>query len=590
MVDIKDIKSPADIKGLGIQELEELATQMRQAILFRTSSIGGHVGPNLGAVEIITAMHYVFDAPTDKLVFDVSHQAFAHKMLTGRINGYLNPADFYNVDEYTFPPESPEYDIFFAGHTSPAISLCTGLAKARALKGENHRIVALIGDGSLSGGEAFEGLNVGGNVDGNFIVIVNDNQMSIAPNYGAMYKGLKRLRETNGTAEPNIFKALGWDYVYVAEGNDLRACIRALESVKDSVRPVVVHVNTQKGEGYAPAEEFREEFHSHDPYIVATGALRNTSDTPTYGSVMRDFLLRKCREVPELLIISSATPEEFGFMEKEREQAGAHYIDVDIAEQTGVSVMAGAARGGAKVVYPIVATFMQRAYDQLIEDWAMDDSPALMPVMCTGVRGINDETHLGFWDIPFITSMPQVVYLAPTNLEEFEAMLEWGLSQDKYKVALRVPTYSMEHAKGPVDTDYSNLNKFKVERGGAEVAIIGAGDFYVKAEQVADILAEKGINATLINPRFISGVDETLLRSLEGTHTLVATIEDGSVEGGFGNRIASVLGTSPLKVINFGLAKRFENRYRTSDIEKKNGLQPEQIAATILETLGKPTA
>lgn len=580
-----DIKSPSDIKGLSIKELEDLATQMREAILNRTSQIGGHVGPNLGAVEIITAMHYVFNAPTDKLVFDVSHQAFAHKMLTGRADGYLIKEDFSKVDEYTFPPESPEYDLFYAGHTSPSISLCTGLAKARELKGDNYRIVDLIGDGSLSGGEAFEGLNVGGNVKGNFIVIVNDNQMSIAPNYGAMYKGLQKLRETNGTAQPNIFEALGWDYVYLAEGNDMKACIETLEKVKDYDHPVVVHVNTQKGEGYVPAEEFREEFHSHNPYVISTGALRKDDDNPNYESTLRDFLLKKCEEDSHLLIVTSATPEEFGFMEAERKKAGRQYLDVDIAEQTAVSVMAGAAKGGAKVIYPITATFMQRAYDQILEDWVMDNSPALMPVLCTGIRGIKDETHLGFWDIPFLTSMPELVYLAPTNMEEYLAMLEWGYKQNQYKVALRVPTYSIEHATGEVDKDYSDLNKFKVERNGSEVAIIAAGDFFVKGQQVADLLAANGIKATLINPRFLSGLDEELLKSLPKNHKVVATIEDGSLEGGFGERIASFLGDSDVKVINFGLAKRFENRYITVDLEKKNGLLPEQIVETIQKAL-----
>ena len=582
---LNDIKSPADIKGLSIAELEDLASQMRQAVLFRTSNIGGHVAPNLGAVEIITAMHYVFDAPKDKLVFDVSHQAFAHKMLTGRADGYLNPNDFYNVDEYTFPPESPEYDIFYAGHTSPSISLCTGLAKARELTGEDYRIVDLIGDGSLSGGEAMEGLNVGGNVKGNFIVIVNDNQMAIAPNYGSMYKGLQKLRETNGTAEPNIFKAFGWDYVYVAEGNDMRTCIEVLEKVKDSKRPIIVHVNTQKGEGYVPAEEFREEWHSHNPFDIATGNLKDGSNSADYDTVLRDFLLRKCQEEPRLLIISSATPEEFGFMEKEREIAGEHYIDVDIAEQTAVSVMAGAARGGAKVIYPVTATFMQRAYDQLIEDWAMDDSPALMPVLCTGIRGINDETHLGFWDIPFITSMPNIVYLAPTNVEEYQAMLEWGLTQNEFKVALRVPTFSFEHADGDVDTDYSDINRFKIMHQGSKVAIIAVGDFYIRGKEVSDLLAQKGIDATLINPRFVSGIDKELLDSLKSDHTVVATIEDGSLEGGFGEKISSYLGSSEMKVLNFGLAKKFENRYRSKDLENENGLLADQIASKILSVL-----
>lgn len=585
-MELKDIRSPRDIKNLPVSELEDLAAQMRAAILFKTSTIGGHVGPNLGDVEIMTAMHYVFDAPEDKIVIDVSHQDFVHKMLTGRAYGFLSPDDFRLVGEYTDPKESPDYDLFYAGHTSPALSLCTGIAKARELTGGDYRIIAFVGDGSLSGGEAFEGLNAGATVNGNLILIFNDNQMAIAPDYGGMYEGLRKLRETNGTAPDNIFKAFGWDYVYVAEGNDMKACIDALEKVKDSKKPVVVHVNTQKGEGYAPAEEHREEFHWSVPFIQDNGEPRVQSDEPDYDSITKEFLLRKCKEVPELLIISSATPGAFGFLEKEREEAGSHYMDVAIAEQTGVSVMAGAARAGAKVVYPIVASFMQRAYDQMIEDWAMDDSPAMMLVLSSGICGIPDQTHLGFWDIPFITSMPEIVYLAPTNAEEYKAMLEWGLSQNKYKVAVRVPTYSFEHAEGDVDTDYSDLNKFKIMKKGSRVALIGAGDFYVKAVQVAEKLSESGIDATVINPRFLSGVDADLLSSLEADHELVATIEDGSLEGGFGQRVASALGTSGMKVINFGLPKKFEDRYNPEDLENKDCLRPDQMAKSILSSLG----
>lgn len=584
-MELKNIKSPRDIKGLPISELEDLARQMREAILFRTSSIGGHVGPNLGAVEIITAMHYVFDAPVDKLVFDVSHQAFAHKMLTGRADGYLNPDDFDKVDEYTYPPESPEYDIFYAGHTSPSVSLTTGLAKARDLKGDNYRIAALIGDGALSGGMALEGLNVGGNIKGNFILIINDNQMAIAPNYGTLYKNLKTLRETNGTAELNIFKAFGWDYVYLAEGNDMKACIETLRKVKDYDHPVVVHVNTQKGEGYVPAEEYREKFHYMNPYVISDGNLKKESGAESYMSITRQFLLDRLKDTPELLIITSATPGDFGFTEKERQLAGKHYIDVDIAEQTGISLMAGAARAGAKVVYPITATFMQRAYDQMIEDWAMDASPALLVVCSSGIKGITDKTHLGFWDIPFISSMPDVIYLAPANMEEYRAMLDWGLSQDKYKVAVRVPTYSREHAQGEVDTDYSDINKFKTVKSGSQVALIGAGDYFVKALQTAELLSQQGIDATVINPRFVSGIDEDLLKSLEKDHKVVATIEDGSLEGGFGQRVASFLGTSSLKVLNFGLAKKFENKYNISDLEERNNLLPDRIAELIMNEL-----
>lgn len=584
-MELENIKSPKDIKGLGYEELEHIAEQMRQAVLNRTSQIGGHVGPNLGSVETIIAMHYVFDAPKDKLVYDVSHQAFPHKMLTGRVDGYLYREDFPKVGEYTSPVESPEYDLFWAGHTSPALSLCVGLAKARDLKNDDYNVVALVGDGALSGGEAFEGLDAGGALKSNLICIFNDNQMAIAENHGGIYKHLQHLRETNGTATDNLFKAFNWDYVYVAEGNNVKKLIETLQNVKNSKKPTVIHVNTQKGEGYNPAEEYRETFHYRDPYDIATGELLKIHEGETATTIVKNFINRSFKKYPTFLAISSATPDSFGLNLREREMLGEHYIDVGIAEQTGVAVMAGAARNGAKVVYSVVATFLQRAYDQLIEDWAMDPSPALMIVAESGIKAITDQTHLGFWDIPMITSIPDIVYLAPANLEEFDAMLEWGLAQDKFKVAVRQPGYSIEHADYEVDKDYSDLNKFKVLKSGKDVAVIGVGDFLVKAREVVDLLAQKGINATLINPRFVSGVDKELLDTLSKDHKVVVTIEDGSIEGGFGQRIASALGTSELKVLNFGMEKKFVDRYNVKDLEKDYNLLPEQILDCTLNVL-----
>lgn len=584
-MELDKIKSPADIKGLSYEELESIADQMRQAVLNRTSQIGGHVGPNLGSVEAIIGMHYVFDAPVDKLVYDVSHQAFPHKMLTGRIDGYLYRQDFAKLGEYTDPKESPEYDIFYAGHTSPALSLCVGLAKARDLKGDKYNIVALVGDGSMSGGEAMEGLDAGGALKSNLICIFNDNQMAIAEDHGGMYEHFRHLRETNGTASDNLFKAFGWDYIYVAEGNNVQKVIEAYKKAKDMDHPVVIHLNTQKGEGYGPAEEYREAFHYRNPYDIATGELLVVNNQENATTVVKDFVLRSATKYKDFLVITSATPDDFDLGPKEREFLGKHYIDVGIAEQTAVSVMAGAARGGAKVVYGVVATFLQRAYDQLMEDWAMDNSPALMVVGHSGIAGIVDQTHLGFWDIPMITSIPDIIYLAPTNLEEYRAMLEWGLAQNDHKVAVREPIYSIEHADGEVDTDYSDLNKFKVVSQGKDVAIIAAGDFFIKGKQVAQLLKAKGIQTTLINPRFVSGVDTNLLDSLNKDHKLVVTIEDGSLEGGFGQRVASALGTSGMKVINFGLEKKFVDRYNIKDLEKQYNLLPDQIVSQILANL-----
>ena len=678
-----DIHSPQDIKPLTIDDLKDLAKQMRAAIINYTSTIGGHVGPNLGDVEALIGVHYVFDAPKDKIVIDVSHQDFVHKMLTGRAQYYLDKSKFTEIGEFTDPNESPEYDIFYAGHTSPSISLAFGLAKARSLKNEKFNIVAFIGDGSLSGGVAFEGLNNAGKLNDNFIVIVNDNQMAIAENHGSLYDNLRELRETNGQSEHNYFKSLGYDYIYVAEGNDLESVINALKKAKDTKNPIVVHLNTQKGEGYAPAEAHREEFHFSAPYDVADGEPLQQSNEPNYITNTRDYLLRKVKENPELLIISSATPEVFGFMEKERKACGNQYVDVAIAEQTGVSTMAGAARGGAKVIYPVMATFLQRAYDQLEQDWAMDNSPAVMPVMGTGIRALTDLTHLGFWDIPMITSIPEIVYLAPTNVEEYFAMMDWALNQaqtgvstmagaarggakviypvmatflqraydqleqdwamdnspavmpvmgtgiraltdlthlgfwdipmitsipeivylaptnveeyfammdwalnqNEHKVAIRVPTYSYEHSKGEVDTDYSDLNKFKVVKEGKDVAVIAAGDFFVKGESVVDALAEKGINATLINPRFVSGVDTELLNSLKQNHKVVVVLEDGSKEGGFGGRIAQAVGATGMKCLTYGLEKKFVDRYNPEELEKAYRLTVPQIVEDTLNAL-----
>ena len=586
-MELKDIKSPQDIKNLSIPELENIAAQMREAILNRTSKIGGHVGPNLGSVESIIALHYVFNAPEDRLVYDVSHQAFPHKMLTGRVDGYLYEEDFAKVGEYTDPKENPEYDLFYAGHTSPALSLCVGVAKARDLKKEKYNVVAYVGDGALSGGVAFEGLDAGGALNSNLICIFNDNQMAIAENHGGMYAHFAHLRETNGTAPDNLFKAFGWDYIYVNDGNNLEKLIAAYTKAKDSDHPVVIHINTQKGEGYTPAEEYRERFHYRDPYIVSSGALRELGSGPSYGGVFKKFIFDGVRKYPDMLVISSATPDALGLNEKDREMLGSNYLDVAIAEQTGVSVMAGAAKNGSKVVYGVVSTFLQRAYDQLMEDWAMDESPAVLNIDSTGIAAITDQTHLGFWDIPMITSIPDIVYLAPASLEEYEAMLNWALNQDKLKVAVRQPNYSVEHADYPISADYSDLNKFQVTREGSEVAIIAVGDWYVRGKEVADLLKQKGINATLINPRFVSGVDEDLLNSLSANHKVVATIENGSLEGGFGQKVASALGASDLKVLNFGLKKEFIDRYDVKEVEKAYGLLPEQISESILQILNK---
>ncbi|MDE5831763.1 MAG: 1-deoxy-D-xylulose-5-phosphate synthase [Desulfovibrio sp.] len=584
-MDFSKLRNPGDVKKLSPKELEDLAKFCREMILKRTAVYGGHVGPDLGVVEATIALCRVFDFPRDKIVWDVSHQDDVWKMLTGRMEAFTKPEPYSVIGEYTVPGEAPEYDLFYAGHTSPSISLSLGLARARDLKGEKFNIISFIGDGSLSGGEAFEGLNEAAVLRSNFIVVVNDNQMSIPHDHGGLYRNLRDLRESAGAATNNYFKAIGFDYMYLAEGNDMAKLSEVFARAKDSDWPVVVHINTQKGEGYAPAEAHREEFHAMPPYYIKTGTPRSVDPQPDIASVTRDYLLAKCESMPELLIVTTSTPEIFGFMEKERRQAGRHYLDLCICEQTGVSVTAGAAKGGIKPVYPVAGTFLQRAIDQMIEDLSLDNLPGVLITFYCGVYGIPDATHLGFWDIPLLTNTPNLVYLAPSGFREYTAMLDWALKQDKYPVAVRAPFGPVEDAEEKPDADYGDLNKFKIIRQGSEVAIIAAGAFFGRGRETADLLKKNGIEATLINPRFVSGIDEGMLKDLEKNHKLVITLEDGCVEGGFGAKIAQFYGLSLMKVLTRGVPKKFVDRYEVDEFLKECRLTPAQLAEDIKKAI-----
>lgn len=584
-MDFTKIQKPADLKSLSGEELKALASFCREMILRRTSAYGGHVGPNLGVVEATIAICRVFDFPVDKMVWDVSHQVDTWKMLTGRMQAFTKPEPYTVIGEYTVPPEAPEYDLFYAGHTSPSVSLALGLALARDLRDEKFNVLAFIGDGSLSGGVAFEGLNEAAVLRSNFVVVVNDNQMSIPHDHGGLYHHLRELRESGGASENNYFRALGYDYHYVPDGNDLGQLLACLEKVKDCTWPALVHINTQKGEGYRPAEARREEFHAMPPYYVESGTPRNVQPEPNVRSVTRDYLLAKCETMPELLIVATSTPEIYGFMEKERQQAGRHYVDLCICEQTGVSVTAASAKGGIRPIYPVTFTFLQRAIDQMIEDLALDNLPGVVVTFFCGIYGIQDATHLGFWDIPLLTNTPNLVYLAPSGLKEYTAMLDWALAQKDHSVAVRAPFGPVEDAEENPSADYSRLNEFRRIRQGTGVAIIAAGNFFGRGRETADLLKQKGINATLINPRFVSGLDEDMLSGLQKDHSLVLTLEDGCVEGGFGSKVSQFYGLSPMKVLNRGLAKKFVDRYETDVLLKEYRLLPEQLAEDVLKNL-----
>lgn len=580
---IEKIKSPADLKKLDIEALKIVADETRQAVLNRVSKHGGHVGPNLGFVEATVALHYVFDAPKDKLVFDVSHQSYPHKILTDRAAGFLGDLDDMNaISGYSSPAESPIYDNFEVGHTSTSISLATGLQKARDIKGSDENIIAVIGDGSLSGGEAFEGLDEASELGTGIIIVVNDNEMSIAENHGGIYKNLRALRQSNGQCEHNWFKAWGFEYHYLEEGNDIARLIQVFKKVKGTQRPTVVHIHTEKGHGFAPAVEDKETWHWSMPFNITDGSLLNQPTGESYDRLFSDWMLREMKRDKTLIAVTAGTPTAAGFTPAKRREAGAQHIDMGIAEEQAVAMISGMAKGGLHPVWTVYSTFIQRTYDQIAQDLCINSNPAVINVVGGGTASMNDITHICLFDIPMLCSIPNLIYLAPTTCEEYFAMLRWAIDQDRKPIAIRVPSNGVNHTAEPVDTEYSYTPQYKVTRQGSLVAIIAAGSFYQKGENVAEILAAKGINATLINPRYLNAVDAETLDSLKAEHSLVVTLEDGCKDGGFGERIASYYGISDMKVLVSGVKKDLYDRYNLRQLLADNRLLDEQIAEDIL--------
>ena len=582
---LNKVNEPKDLKGLSKEELEKLAGEIREILLKKLSIHGGHFGPNFGMVEAIIAMHYVFESPKDKFVFDVSHQSYPHKILTGRKEAFIDEEKYDDVTGYTNPNES-EHDLFNVGHTSTSISLASGLAKARDLKKENYNVIAIIGDGSLSGGEALEGLDFAGEQKSNFIIVVNDNDMSIAENHGGLYKNLKLLRETEGKSECNLFKAMGLDYVYVKEGNNIEDLIKAFENVKDIDRPIVVHINTQKGKGYKLAEENKENWHWTMPFDIETGKSKFSFDGEDYGDLTGKYLLEKMKKDEKVVAIVAGVPTNIGFTKNRRMEAKEQFVDVGIAEEQGVAMASGIAKNGGKPIFATHSSFMQRTYDQLSQDLCINNNPATIIVNTASVFGMNDVTHLGLYDIPMISNIPNMVYLAPISKKEYFAMLDWSIEQNSHPVAIRVPCNGVIDDERDVETDYSKLNKFKVENKGEKVAIIALGDFYQLGEAVQKEIKEKlNVNSSLINPRYITGIDKDLLNELKKNHDVVITLEDGILQGGFGEKIASFYGDTSMKVKNYGVEKAFYDRYDVNELLKENRLTKEQITEDVKKML-----
>ena len=589
---IEKIQSPADLKGMDIATLNIVADEVRQAVLNRVSKHGGHVGPNLGFVEATVALHYVFNAPEDKFVFDVSHQCYPHKVLTGRAAGFLGNVDDMNaISGYSSPAECPEYDNFEVGHTSTSISLATGLQKARDVKGTKENIIAVIGDGSLSGGEAFEGLDEASELGTGIIIVVNDNEMSIAENHGGIYKNLRALRESRGECEHNWFKAWGFEYKYLEEGNDIERLIEVFRSVKDTDRPTVVHIHTEKGHGYAPAVKNKEAWHWGMPFNLDDGSrpLRNADGTmpevkpcETYPELFSDWMLSEMKKDKTLIAVTAGTPTVAGFTADKRNQAGSQHLDMGIAEEQAVAMISGMAKGGLRPVWSVYSTFIQRTYDQIAQDLCINSNPAVINVVGGGVNSMNDITHICLFDIPMLCSIPGLIYLAPTTCEEYFAMMRWAILQDKKPIAIRVPSNGVVHTTEKVDEVYSYESKYKMMHEGSKVAIIAAGSFYQKGENVVRLLADKGIDATLVNPRYLNEVDTDMLEALKMNHKLVVTLEDGSKDGGFGERIASYYGTSDMKVLVCGVKKGLYDRYNVEQLLEDNRLLDEQIVEDVL--------
>lgn len=579
---IESIESPKDLKKLSTQELSALACEIREAIIKKVSACGGHLGSNLGVVELTIALHYVFDAPADKFVFDVSHQTYCHKILTGRKDAFLYEDQYKTVTGFSNPLES-EYDLFTIGHTSTSVSLACGLAKARDLTGGKENVLAIIGDSSLDGGEAFEALNYAAELNSGLIVVINDNEMSIPENHGSLGRHLTELRESHGKCSDNFFRSIGFEYHLVENGNDIPSLITELSKTRGTDHPVAVHVCTQKGKGYAFAEENKEKWHWARPFNRDTGEFLSSVPKENYGSIISEHLLDLISKDPKLTVIAASTPICIGFDSEKRKRAGKQYIDVGIAEQNAVTMAAAIAKGGCKPVFATNSTFIQRAYDQIEQEMCIDQCPATMIVTHASVYGHFNDTHTGVYDIPLLGNIPGLTYLAPSNKEEYISMLDWSVSQNKVPVAIRVPWTGVTHADYDIPADYSKI-AYKTVYKGKKVCFIALGGFFELGRRAADLFAEKtGIQPTLIDPMFISGVDEAALDGLTANHEIVITLEDGILDGGFGSKIAGYYSDKSMKVLRFGFSGKIPRVYVPADLMQKNQLTEKQIVERVLE-------
>ena len=582
---IEKINSPADLKKLEADELDILASEIRSALITKMSKLGGHMASNLGIVEITIALHTAFNSPIDKIIFDVSHQSYVHKILTGRKDAFLYEKHYKDVSGYSNPEES-EHDFFKIGHTSTSISLACGMAKARDLKGDSENIIAVIGDASLDGGEAFEALNFAKELQSGLIVVVNDNNMSIPENYGGLHDLLNTLRENEGKCDNNFFESLGFEYIFVKDGHNIQDLIAIFNTIKDTNHPVLVHCCTQKGKGYRFAEQDKEKWHWARPFNIETGEYIGGVSKENYGAIVAEYLLEKMKGNKDIVVVAASTPLCIGFNSERRKKAGKQFVDVGIAEQNALSMTAAIAKRGGKPIFATNSTFYQRAYDQIEQEMCISKCPATMILSHASVWGHTNDTHVGLYDITLFSNIPNLVYLAPTNCEEYIAMLDWSIEQNDFPVVIRIPWTKVYHSKRKVKTDYS-ITEYELVKNGTKVAIMALGSFYQLGEEIITLLNKEGIEATLINPMFISGLDEKMLSSLEEEHELVVTLEDGIRNGGFGSKIAQFYGLSKMKVMNKAFSMdHIPTNYVPEDLMRENRLLPDQIVEDIIKVVG----
>ncbi|MFB9770319.1 1-deoxy-D-xylulose-5-phosphate synthase [Lactiplantibacillus modestisalitolerans] len=574
------IEQPADLKQLSLAELTDLAAELRQVLLNKVSHTGGHVGPNLGVVELTIAFHTVFNSPIDKVVWDVSHQSYTHKILTGRKQAWLDPQHYDDVSGYTAPEESP-HDYFNIGHTSTSIALATGMAVARDLQGKSGNVMAVIGDGSLSGGLALEGLNTAATLNSNLIILVNDNGMSIAEDHGGLYGNLAELRQTNGQSTNNLFKAMGLDYRYVADGNDLQTMLDTFKAVKDIDHPIVLHVHTEKGHGYQPAITNKEAFHWHVPFDLKTGEALHPATGESYNDVIHAELEHELTdEKTPITAITAAIPGAYDLKRFGRKHPD-RYFDVGIAEQESITFAAGQAQQWLRPIVFHSGTFLQRAYDQLSHDLGINRLPVTIMVK-GGQISAGDPTHQGVFDVAMLSNIPNLTLLAPTTKQELTAMMHWALHQTNGPVAIRVPGNDVQSA--PLAADF-DAHKMRTVHAGHQVAVLGVGSLLPLAQAAQKQLATHGVDATVIDPRDISDPDGATLDALLADHQLVVTLEEASLSGGFGEKVSRHYGNTAMRVLNLGAAKRFNDRETTAELLHEFKLTPDQVVKTVTDAL-----